>query len=109
MDWIRVDADFGVPAVRLRVGCRALAVLRNTSRWNADLSRPSEYEAELVRLIETCRPDLRGGCLISVSLRSMWVEMFFVHPSLTKHIQDGTEFPIEDLDPLAANWPEVAG
>ena len=99
-DWIRVDADFGFPGMRLRLSCRDLNLMRQWGLLCVDAENPHLYEAQLTKLIEHCRPELRGGFITSVCLRFAWLEMWFLHPSLPRTVGMATELPVDTLRPL---------
>lgn len=86
MSWINLDVDLGAQMIVYTIGLRALAAKRIHAELREVISRnPEQVGAWAVGVVESYRPELRGGvsffgveCSIS---RQQW-RFMVAHPSL---------------------------
>lgn len=96
--WIKIDHDFGVPAVVFQLPMRQLAIEHATGgsevvRALTD-GNPERIEAAFLKLVEKYRPEFPGGAVVtmSVNLGAYCCEFLYVHPLLPRNA-NGTLFP----------------
>jgi hypothetical protein len=102
--FVRTDFDFGLPVRCFTVSVRQMAAvkIRDTIESNADKEayNVEQIEKGILEIIRFYRPELVGGAIAAIELRSMQWKIYYWHPDFPRHSTlTGLMIPEEFLIP----------